>query len=71
MGARWGPNGTYASTLALTAGLNVGLSIYFVGKFGYVGAAWGTLIAFAAGAVATAVLAQRACPMPWLLRSRA
>ena len=65
-----GQNVVYAATLALTAAINVGLSILFVREFGYVGAAWGTLIAFGIGAAMTAALAQKFCPMPWLLRPR-
>jgi O-antigen/teichoic acid export membrane protein len=63
-----GQNTAYATTLAASAALNLVLSIALVSRLGYVGAAWGTAIAFAAGAIATAIMAQRACPMPWRLR---
>ena len=64
-----GRNRAYAATLAATAVINVVLSVLLVQRFGYVGAAWATLIAFAAGAVLTAWLAHLARPMPWLLRA--
>jgi O-antigen/teichoic acid export membrane protein len=66
-----GRTGLYAATIAFTAAVNIGASIILVARFGYIGAAWGTFIAFAAGAVITAVLAARVHPMPWLLRPRA
>ena len=66
-----GKNILYATTLAVTAAINVVLSILLVRRLGYVGAAWGTLITFAIGAAWTATLAHRTRPMPWLLRPQA
>lgn len=47
------------------AALNIGLNLLFIPRFGMLGAAWATVLAFAALALATILLAQRVHPIAY------
>jgi O-antigen/teichoic acid export membrane protein len=49
---------------ALSAGLNVGLNLVCVPRFGPLGAAWTTLVAYSVAAVAGRLVSQRLWPLP-------
>ncbi|RKQ95492.1 oligosaccharide flippase family protein [Maricaulis maris] len=59
--------GVMAATMAVSAGINLGLNLAFIPLFGIAGAAMATVIAYALALVACAVLGRRhfVLPLPW------
>ena len=53
--------------MAIPAGLNVGLNLILVPRFGLIGAAWATAASFGLGLLATQMIGRRimALPIPW------
>ncbi len=58
-----------AGVTALAALVNVGASWLLIHRYGYVGAAQGTMLAFLVGLVATWLLSSRVHHVPWRLRA--
>lgn len=58
-----------ALTHGIAAVVNIALNIALIPLVGYIGAAWATVGAYGAGAIVTAVVAQRVLPVPYPVSS--